>query len=171
MRNSSFRSTSSLVRGARANTRGTREAADFLRSHDRMAALVSVAERLAALDRDCASLLPTGFSACRVLHLDGGQLVLAVPGAAWAAKLKQQLPRLQDGLVKRGWQVNAIRLKVQGGNISLPTRPPKQLVMPATARQAFQELESSLDKSKGNEALKGALRALLERHGPGGSNR
>lgn len=146
---------------ARSRSRGV---ADFLRSHDRLGALLSVAERLATLERDCASLLPTVFGACRVLHLDGGQLVLAVPSAALAAKLKQQCPKLQDGLAKRGWQVNAIRLKVQAGKISERIRPSKQLVMPDRARQAFSELDRSLENSAGNQALKEALRALLERH-------
>lgn len=148
----------------RKNARTSLEAADYLRAHDRLGSLLSVAERLAALQRDCASLLPTVFGACQVLHVNEGQLVLAVPNAALAAKLKQQLPKLQDGLVKRGWQVNGIRLKVQAGKISEKPRPAKQLVMPDPARQAFSELDRSLDNSAGNQALKAALQALLERH-------
>jgi len=147
----------------RRSAPSVRGAADYLRTHDRLAGLLSVAERLAALQQDCASLLPTVFGACHVLHLSEGQLVLAVPSAGLAAKLRQQLPKLQDGLVKRGWQVNGIRLKVQAGKISEKTKPAKQLVMPAPARQAFSDLDRTLDDSAGNRALKAALRALLER--------
>lgn len=148
---------------SRKNMQPGMGAADYLRTHDRLAGLLSVAERLAALQRDCTSLLPTVFGACHVLHLNEGQLMLAVPNAGLAAKLRQQLPKLQDGLVKRGWQVNGIRLKVQAGKISEKTRPVKQLVMPAPARQAFSELDQALEDSPGNQALKAALRTLLER--------
>lgn len=152
------------MRNARHDVRRTQGVTDFLRAHDRMAALLPVAERLAALERDCAALLPSAFVACRVLHLDAGQLLLAVPNAALAAKLKQQLPKLQDGLAKRGWQVNAIRLKVQAGNILEKAKPAKQLVMPEQATRAFAELDSALGNSRGNEALRMALHALLQRH-------
>lgn len=165
MRNSSPRSHPLGIRPVRGKAlRTSQGVGDFLRSHDRLAALLTVAERLAALEMDCASLLPTVFGACRVLHLDSGQLVMSVPNAALAAKLKQQLPKLQDGLAKRGWQVNAIRLKVQAGKIPEKTRPSKQLLLPNQAAQAFSELDRKLDDSAGNQALKAALRTLLERH-------
>lgn len=152
-----------------ARVRGALGAADFLRTHDRMAALFPVVQRLALLDKDCSSLLPSVFDACRVMHLDDGQLVLAVPTAALAAKLKQQLPKLQDGLLKRGWQVNAIRLKVQVGKISEKARPVKQLSLPAQAALALSELDRSLSDSNSNQALKAALQTLLQRHRiPGG---
>lgn len=140
-------------------------AADFLRQHDRLGGLLSLAERLAALQRDCTSLLPTAFGSCQVLHLKEGQLVLAVPNASLAAKLKQQLPKLQENLTKRGWQVNGIRLKVQAGKIPSREMRAKELVMPEPARQAFAELENKLEDAPGNQALKAALRMLLERHG------
>jgi hypothetical protein len=165
MRTPLSRSNQPGIRMARKNAPGTQGVADFLRAHDRMAALLPVAERLAALERDCAALLPVAYSASRVLHLDDGHLLLAVSNAALAAKLKQQLPKLQDGLAKRGWQVNVIRIKVQAGNISEKTRPAKQLVLPSPATQAFAELDRALDDSTGNQALKSALRTLLRRHG------
>jgi hypothetical protein len=45
-----------------------------------------------------------------VLSFEDAQLVLATPTSAVAAKLKQQVPKLQAALLKRGWQVNNIRL-------------------------------------------------------------
>lgn len=165
MRDSPIRPIRPGIRPVRGKaSRSTPGVADFLRSHDRLAALLGVAERLAALERDCASLLPAMAGTCRVLHLDGGQLVLSVPSAAYAAKLKQQLPKLQDGLAKRGWQVNAIRLKVQAGKMFEKSRPSKQLLLPVQAAQAFSELDRSLADSPANQALKTALRSLLERH-------
>lgn len=166
MRAPLFRSVSPRTRGAAGKqASGTQGVTDFLRAHDRLAALLPVAERLAALERDCSALLPVAFSSCRVLHLDEGQLLLAVSNAALAAKLKQQLPKLQDSLAKRGWQVKTIRLKVQAGKISEKTRPAKQLVFPSPAAHAFAELDRTLEDSSGNQSLKTALRTLLQRHG------
>ena len=63
--------------------------------------------RMGSLQKDCADALPPMFANCDVLSLRGRQLVLAVPTSAVAAKLKQQLPKLQASLQKKGWQVDA----------------------------------------------------------------
>src|ERR1700712_4416779 len=76
--------------------RGTRGVLDFLRIDDRMASLMPAVTRMAALQKDCATLLPDMFSACAVLQFSSEQLVLAVPNAAIASRLKQKLPKLQE---------------------------------------------------------------------------
>jgi hypothetical protein len=45
---------------------------------------------------------------------DAGWSLLAA-NASVAAKLRQLQPRLEDVLRERGWQVSAIRVKVQSG--------------------------------------------------------
>ena len=87
--------------------------AEFLGAHDKLGALLPAAARMAQLQKECARNLPAMFDACAVVQFASGQLVLAVPNAALAAKLKQQLPKLQESLCRLGWQVNAVRLKVQ----------------------------------------------------------
>ena len=148
------------IRGANA----TRGVADYLRTHDRMAALLPAAERLAELQKDCSAILPALFDACSVMHFEAGQLTLATPNAALAAKLKQQLPKLQEGLLKRGWQVNAIRLKVQARHAIENTRPQKQIALPAQALSALAELKDALEDTTHNAALKAALAVMLKRH-------
>ncbi len=88
-------------------------ALDFLQSNERLAALLPTLEQLASLQSDCERLLPTLFAACRVLQLREGALQVAVPNAALATRLKQVLPKLQDGLQTKGWPVTAVKLKVQ----------------------------------------------------------
>lgn len=129
-----------------------------------MASLLSTVERLVSLERDCKEVLPNGFATSRVLHLEAGDLLLAVPNAAYAAKMKQQLPKLKDGLEKRGWQVNAIRLKVQAAGVVEQERPQKTLALPPQATAAFSELDQNLEKNAGNAALRQALHNLLARH-------
>ena len=83
---------------------------EFLRGHERMSLLLPTLNRMAAIQKDCVNLLPDLFPTCSLLQFEAGQLVLAVPNAAFATKLKQKLPKLQESLLQLGWQVNAIRL-------------------------------------------------------------
>src|ERR1700739_211520 len=84
-----------------SKAKSAKGAVDFLRAHDKLATLLPAAARLVALQKDCAAILPTQFAWCSPLAFENGQLTLAIPNAALAAKLKQQLPKLQDNLLKR----------------------------------------------------------------------
>lgn len=156
-----FQSTRAGRKGASSVTAVT----DFLRTHDKMATLLPAVMRLAALQEECSAVLPALFDTCSVMRFDGDQLTIGVPNAALAAKLKQQLPKLQEHLLQRGWQVNAIRIKVQVGKIGEKAIRRKELEMPNKALSAFENLRDSLDKSSGNQSLKAALDNMLKRHG------
>ena len=116
-----------------------------------------------ACQQACAAVLPQLFLYCQVMHLEADQLTIAAPNSALASKLKQQLPKLQDTLQKAGWQINAIRIKVQVNPIPMETQAEKQCQLPGRALQAFTELERNLAGTKGNTALIDALRALITR--------
>lgn len=153
-------------RGSAART--AQGVTDFLHNHDKMGMLLPAVERLTALQKACVAALPALFETCMVLHLEAGQLVLAAPNAALASKLKQQLPKLQNILQKQGWQVNAIRLKVQVGKISEKSITSKQISLSNRALTAFAALEDELDSSVRNAGLKAALQTMLNRHRNGG---
>lgn len=69
-------------------------------------------ERLKAVE----SLIPPPLrSGIRPGPIEGDSWCLLVDSSAAAAKLRQLLPALQRQLSSRGWQVNAIRLKVGSG--------------------------------------------------------
>lgn len=137
-------------------------AAEFLRSHDKMAALLPSITRMAALQRDCAAALPAMFSHCSVLQFEADQLVLSVPNAALAARLKQQSLKLQDELLQRGWQVNSIRLKVQVGKTPAKSTTSSNLTLPNQAISAFTELSAALEDTPRNQALKNALASMMQ---------
>lgn len=139
-------------------------AVDFLRANDRLASLLPAITRINALQNACAAILPTMFPMCSVLNAEGDHLVIAVPNAAVASKLKNQLPKLQDNLLKRGWQVNSIRLKVQVITPIEHVDKVKQLTLSNGAVSAFAELEKTLENSPANSALKAALSAMVNRH-------
>ena len=135
----------------------------FLSGNARMASLLPTAMRMASLQKDCAAALPPMFGACDVLAFEDTQLVLATPTSAVAAKLKQQLPKLQAALTKRGWQVTNIKLKVQVTRSIAPVVHTRQLDFPATAVQAFEELGQSLPDTAQNARLIAAIKAMAAR--------
>lgn len=155
-----FQSTRKQAKPASSVTAVT----DFLRMHDKMATFLPAITRLAALQKECSAILPALFDTCSVMQFESSQLTVGMPNAALAAKLKQQLPKLQEGLLKRGWQVNAIRIKVQVSKLSEKTSKQKQLVLPSQAMSALASLKESLENSSGNQALKEALARMLKRH-------
>ncbi len=118
---------------------------------------------LTALQKECAAALPQLFLYCQVLHLESEQLTVAAPNSALASKLKQQLPRLQAALQKAGWQINAIRIKVQVNPVLQKEPVQKQLRLSDSAVQAFSNLEQRLEGSRQNEGLLAALRTLISR--------
>ena len=77
--------------------------------------------KLAALTRDSSARLhaiqllipPALRGAVQAGPIEGGTWCLLVKGNAAAAKLRQLLPALEAHLRRKGWEVNAIRLKVQ----------------------------------------------------------
>lgn len=150
--------------GSRRSSQPVHGAADFLRRHDKMASLLPAVARMAALQRDCAAILPDMFQACSVLQAGPEQLVLAVPNAALAAKLKQKLPKLRESLLQRGWQIQAIRLKVQLGQHIARLQPEKPLkTIPQQAVSALAALGESLEDEPRNGALKAAIARLVQR--------
>lgn len=139
------------------------DATDFLKRDQRLAALMPAVQRMVALQKDCATVLPAMFRQCEILAFEDAQLVLSTPNAAVAAKLKQQLPKLQDALLKRGWQVSAIRLKVQMMKAAEIKEQMRSLSLPPRAVDAFDELSGALEQTAQNDTLIKALRAMVQR--------
>ena len=162
MRSSSFPPNQPGTPSARPSG-SAQGAADFLRANTRMAAILPGVTRMVALQKACAAALPAMFATCAVVQFENGQLVLSTPNAALAAKLKQQLPKLQETLLQQGWQVSAIRLKVQVArklDRPLKSTPP---ALPPIATSAFAKLGEALDDSPRNHALKAAIEAMVRR--------
>ena len=147
---------------------GASGAADFLRSNDKISALLPTVQRNLKLQKDCDAVLPPIFASCEVMQVSEGQLTLSAPNAALATKLKQQCPKLQASLQERGWQINAIRIKVQVKRMIEKPVITKQIALTGKALQAFDHLEQSLEKTQQNAGLRAALARLVERHRNGG---
>ncbi|WP_235922669.1 DciA family protein [Rugamonas aquatica] len=141
-------------------------ATDFLRRDDKMAALLPAIERMASLQKDCAAALPAMFKYCEILAFEEGQLTLSLPNAALAAKLKQQLPKLQDTLARRGWQVHGVKLKVQMSKPAEIKEQMRALSLTEAAVTAFDELGDALEDTPQNATLIAALKAMVAKRRP-----
>ncbi|MEA5097542.1 MAG: DciA family protein [Burkholderiaceae bacterium] len=137
---------------------------DSLRIHEKMAALLPIAMRIAAIRKDCAAALPAMFEQCTVQRFESGVLILSVPNTAMAARLKQQLPKLQSALSQTGWQVSSIRLKVQVPEIIAKSLSSNKLSVPKRGVMALSALDAALEASPRNQALKSAIVKMVERH-------
>lgn len=138
------------------------EANTFLKNE--LAHLWPAITNIGALQKACSTALPQLFLYCSVLHLEKDQLILAAPNTALASKLKQQLPTLQMALQKAGWQINAIRIKVQTGQTLFAEPVTKEIHLSDNALRSFATLEKNLAQSRHNDDLLDALRTLLARH-------
>lgn len=135
-------------------------ATEFLRSNERLAALLPAAMRMARLQEDCKKVLPAMFEHCDVLGFGEGTLTLAVPSSALAARLKQQVLKLQNSLQSRGWQVDSVKVKVQVTRALAPEPLKRTLELPPTAVEAFDQLGDSLPDTPQNAPLIAALKSL-----------
>lgn len=86
---------------------------------EHLAPLAERAAQLIEMRKLFRESVPESFSAvCEVANLrrTGNQdtVVILAANSAIAAKLKQLCPRLMSLFQKRGWQVNAIKITVQG---------------------------------------------------------
>ena len=138
---------------------------DFLRRHDGAAALLPAALRNLRLGQDTLALMPAVLrETCEVAGCDDGVLILRVSSAGAAAKLRQTVPRLRDGLLDRGWQVSSIRIRVQP---RAPDAPPgrstkkNEASISTEGLAAFAELRNALADSP----LKAAVSRLIRRRG------
>lgn len=131
------------------------------------AGVLATARRHLQMQQALVALLPPGLGgACAVIKLDNQRLELAVPGPAYAAKLRQMAPSLAQALAQRGWLLNEIAVRVQAGMPRPGSRAPKP---PKTAQplgpqalQAFDELGKSLRPGPLSEAIA----RLLAHHKP-----
>ncbi|MEO8937126.1 MAG: DciA family protein [Burkholderiaceae bacterium] len=136
---------------------------EFLQRDDGAAGLLPAAQRMLKLREDLLALMPAKLGEnCEVSGFDDETVVLRVSSAGAAAKLRQTLPRLRDGLLHRGWKVNAIKMRVQplgSSTVSTTWRASSQTAIPQDGVDAFAALHSQLEDSP----LKSAVERLLRR--------
>jgi len=137
---------------------------DVLRSDGALSKLLPAAENIMALQKKCLETFPDHFSACQILSLEKEKLLIAAPNQSSAARLRQKLPFLQEVLIKSGWQIDHIRIKVRLPNSEKRLSAREKKPLPPKAVEAMVLLRNQLEKNKQNEALISALDTLVNRH-------
>lgn len=144
---------------ATLHTKGCASASDWLRQEERLGPLLPSAIALTQLERDLKALtLSPLLAACRLAGLANGELKILAPSSAHAAKLNQLVPGILEGLARRGWQISAIRIRVQGkvsgpGPSENSEMKPKHAVLSSRAVDALDALAGSLESSPLKEAV------------------
>ena len=137
----------------------SRELLEYLRSDDKLGSLLPTVEQVVQLQAACEQQLPSLFNSCQVMQLREGTLHISAPNAALATRLRQVLPKLQQGLREKGWGVEQIRLKVQ----LMPTQPApspasEPRVLSSSAIASFASLASQIEESPLRDALQNLLK-------------
>ncbi len=87
----------------------------FIPRHATLAPLAARAADLIELRRLFRATVPPGLAAVsEVANLREGTMIVMAGNSAVAAKLKQLVPRLTALFQEKGWQINAIKVQVQG---------------------------------------------------------
>lgn len=77
--------------------------------------LAERASQLIALRKIFREVIPASLAdACEIANVRNDTVVIFAATSACAAKLKQLSPRMTSLFQTRGWQVNAIKITVQG---------------------------------------------------------
>lgn len=135
----------------------------WLRTDQHGASVLTTAKNLLAAEQEARRVLPPGIAdVCRVARIEGQQITLAVPSAAYASKLRQLAPRVLVRLNDAGWNLNEISVRVQGSLAQSVTEPPQRQAEPlgAIALEAFGRLHAGLTPGP----LSDAIQRLLKRH-------
>ncbi len=137
---------------------------DFLRGDTVAEALLPTATRYLDLQEDIRRLVPGGLLGNpRICQFTDGALILGVKSPSIASKIRQTLPRLCEGLVSRGWKVNAIQLRVQPDTFEEKSNAWRArtgpVQVPDSALVHWESLAASLERSP----LRDAVTALIAR--------
>ncbi|MEO6984733.1 MAG: DciA family protein [Paralcaligenes sp.] len=139
-------------------------AISWLSGDQRSAGVLTTARMLLSIEHAAKTILPPALAqVCRVARVDRQQVTLAVPSAAYAARLRQLAPRIAQMLTQGGWNINEISVKVQAGLLQTRTNPaPIKDVTPLDERalSAFEALQNNLRPGP----LADAVKRLLAHH-------
>lgn len=127
--------------------------------------LLQKAQRYLQLEQLIQQNVPPGLQDCKVAHIDKQIIVLAVPSAAHANKLRQSIPTLLNLLEQHQWQLNQVQIQIQSV-LFTGVKPLGEVSQGGAGIDdygiaAFTQLEKQLDDG-GPLAL--AVQRLLSRH-------
>jgi hypothetical protein len=147
-----------------AHAPGELTAVEWLRSDSHGATVLSTAKLLLSAESAIKAMLPPALAhSCKVARIDRQQITVAVPSAAYAAKIRQLAPSITRALTRDGRNINEVVVKVQAGLLKNQTKTTQmKTAMPLddAALSAFEELKEKV----GPSPLADAIQQLLRHH-------
>ena len=140
-------------------------AIQWLSAEPGSASVLDAARRLLEAQEALQQLVPGPMGkACRVALIENARLILSVPSAAHAAKLRQLAPSITRKMNEKGWNLAEITVKIQAARLQItPERQPKSVNPLGTAGvQAFSDIQPTIHPGP----LADAIARLLRRHTP-----
>jgi hypothetical protein len=130
---------------------------DHLRGDPVAELLLPAAKRHLELQATLKMLLGEFLTDFSILQFDTGTLVVGVKTPSMAGKMRQSLPRLREGLLSRGWQINVIQLRVQPGISPAKSeawgKKKEILAVPESALVHWEQLAACLEESPLRQAV------------------
>jgi hypothetical protein len=127
--------------------------------------VLATVRQLLALEDVVKGALPSALAAqVKVASVNRQHLTLAVPGAAYASKLRQLVPSIMRAANEAGWNLSGISVRIQANLTSTRTKvsEPRQInPLDGTALQAFSQLRQQVRPGP----LLDAIERLLRHHG------
>lgn len=147
-----------------AHATGELTAVEWLRGDSHGATVLSTVKLLLSAESSVKAALPPALAhSCRVARIDRQQITVAVPSAAYAAKIRQLAPSIIRALTHDGRNINEVVVKVQASllkNQTKTTQMKTAIPLDDTALSAFEELKEKV----GPSPLADAIQQLLRHH-------
>ncbi len=138
-------------------------ALDWLDHNPKTANILQTARELLTMEKLIASLLPVSLAQfVKLAHTDGQQIVLLVPGPAYAARVHQLSESITTKLNNHGWQIRKIIIRIDAKMSETETKKAYK-----SANYLDEFALGEFDKLRQNVApgpLAEALDRLLEHH-------
>ena len=138
-------------------------AIQWLSAEPHTASVLDTARRLLEAQETVQRLIPGAMGqACRVALIENAKLVLSVPSAAHAAKLRQLAPTITRKMNEKGWNLAEITVKIQAARLQTDAPRKGKSVNPlgTAGVQAFADIQQSIPPGP----LADAINQLLKRH-------
>ncbi len=137
---------------------GDKTALGWLRDDEQKAGLLQTASYYLSIQNTILDNLHDPVTqACKILKFDNGTLVIAVPSAAYAAKIRQLTPRISQLLMKQGLNVHEVRIRIQA-NLQKPEKTVEadnknKAILNQSALNAFDKLQKTLPEGELSDAI------------------
>tara|TARA_S200000501_G_C20849934_1_gene755248 strand:+ start:560 stop:1030 length:471 start_codon:yes stop_codon:yes gene_type:complete len=136
---------------------------DYLKSNDKLKLIINKAYKINNLQKNCEKSIPFFLKNCEILQLTEKKLIISVPNASIASRLRQLIPKLKSDLQKKGNEIEEIFLKIKiKTKLSEINKKINNKLSPNSINY-FKDLEKTIEENSENYNLLNAINNLIKR--------